>query len=75
MKISEMIKNLQEFMNEHGDLKCWYAIDDEGNAYHPVFYKPSTMYIDKRNYEIITLGDVEEREDDLENYEKLCVVN
>ena len=38
MKISEMIKNLEEFKKEHGDLDCWYATDDEGNGYHTLFY-------------------------------------
>lgn len=33
MKISEMINNLQEFKDEHGDLDCWYSRDDEGNGY------------------------------------------
>ena len=33
MKISQMIKNLQEFMKEHGNLNCWYAVDDEANIY------------------------------------------
>ena len=32
MKVSEMIENLQNFMNENGDLDCWYAKDDEGNS-------------------------------------------
>ena len=44
MKISEMIKNLQEFMAKHGDIECYYAVDDEGNAYHPVYFKPSKYY-------------------------------
>lgn len=32
MKISQMIKNLQSFMSEHGDLDCYYAVDDEGEC-------------------------------------------
>ena len=47
MKVSEMIKNLQEFMEVHGDLECYYAIDDEGNTYHPVYYDPSMYYLDE----------------------------
>ena len=31
MKVSEMIKNLQEFIEKNGDLDCYYAVDDEGN--------------------------------------------
>ena len=40
MKISDMIKNLYAFMDEHGDVDCWYAEDEEGNAYHPVYFDP-----------------------------------
>ena len=29
MKVSEMIKNLQDFMEENGDIDCYYAEDDE----------------------------------------------
>lgn len=36
MKVSEMIKNLQEFMAGHGDIDCYYSEDDEGNGYHEV---------------------------------------
>lgn len=75
MKISEMIKNLQEFMNECGDLDCWYAIDDEGNAYHPVNYEPTMMCVEKYNGEIRTLEDIDWMEDDPEDYDKICVVN
>ena len=42
MKLSEMIKNLQEIKEKHGDLECIYAADEEGNSYSNVFYSPST---------------------------------
>lgn len=60
MKISEMIKNLEEFKAEHGDLDCWYATDDEGNEYHEVYFDPSFRYVNKD-------GDMY-REEDLEEY-------
>ena len=41
MKISEMIKNLEAVMLANGDLECYYAVDDEGNEYHPVYFEPS----------------------------------
>ena len=74
MKISEMIKNLQEFMNEHGDLDCWYAADDEGNGFQPVSYDPSVWYANKYR-ELRTLRDIEEGEEALEDYTKVCLVN
>lgn len=74
MKVSEMIKNLQEFIVENGDIECYYAVDDEGNAYHPVYCKPSKYYVDED-------GEVMQRED-LEYYglhmsdvEPICIVN
>ena len=45
MKVSEMIKNLQEFMEEHGDLDCWYTVDDEYNAVCEVWCEPSLFYV------------------------------
>lgn len=75
MKISEMITNLQEFMKEHGDLECYYAADDEGNAYHPVYYSPSCYYVGK-------YGDIYQEEDILdedpeyiEDLKSVCIVN
>jgi len=42
MLLSEYIKKLQEVEEKHGgNLKVVYSIDDEGNAYHGVFYEPS----------------------------------
>lgn len=75
MKISEMIKNLEEFKAEHGDLDCWYAKDDEGNGYQRVYYDPSFRYIDDE-------GEVYNDEDDLEycdltkeDVTPICIVN
>ena len=75
MKISEMIKNLQEFMTEHGDIECWYAEDDEGNGYKKVYYDPSLYYVNE-------YGDVYHQEDydeadeeDREDLQPICIVN
>jgi hypothetical protein len=75
MKISEMIKNLEEFKAEYGDLDCWYATDDEGNAHHKVYYDPSFRYVDDE-------GTVYSDEEDLEYYDltvedvtPICIIN
>ena len=75
MKISEMIKNLYAFMDEHGDVDCWYAVDNEGNNFCPVYFKPSFMYID--SYEIVyNPEDFEDMQDeDTPLLTKICVVN
>ena len=75
MKISEMIKNLQEFMEEYGDLDCWYSSDDEGNAYHKVYFEPSLLCVDKYNGEIMTPEDAGWMELAPEDYDEICVVN
>ena len=75
MKVSEMIKNLQEFMNEYGDLDCWYCIDDEGNGYHVVNYEPTLMFILKYNGEVISPEDAAWREEDPDSCDEICVVN
>lgn len=78
MKISEMIKNLEEFMAEHGDIDCWYATDDEGNGYHEVYFDPSFRYVNDEG-EMYREEDLEEY---LEDYEltkedvtPVCIVN
>ena len=75
MKVSEMIKNLQEFMEEYGDLDCYYAVDDEGNAYHEVYYDPSFRYIDADGVVYHDKEDLEECEIDIEDVEPICIVN
>ena len=75
MKISEMIKNLYAFMDEHGDLDCWYTEDEEGNGYQPVYFKPSLLYVNeyKNVFQEEYLEDMDEEE--LGELIKICVVN
>ena len=71
MKISEMIKNLQEFMNEHGDMDCYYLTDDEGNDIKEVHYPPSVCYADE-------YGNFYHEDDDEVEFielEAVCLVN
>lgn len=74
MKISEMIKNLQEFMAEHGDIECWYAVDDEGNAYHPVYYTPSLYYANEDGDVYQNLEEFDP-DDYVEDMKQICIVN
>ena len=75
MKISEMITNLQEFMEEHGDIECWYAVDDEGNAYHPVYFGPSCYYVNKYG-EMYQWDDIKDEDpEDIEDLKAVCIVN
>ena len=74
MKISEMIKNLQEFKAEHGDLEVWYAVDDEGNDYHPVYYTPIMYYANEDGDVYQNLEDFDP-EDYVEDMRRICIVN
>ena len=81
MKVSEMIKNLQEFMEENGDIDCYYAVDDEGNGYKEVYYEPTLMYVDEDGgaYSIESID--EDRKDgyltdeEFAEFKKVCIVN
>jgi hypothetical protein len=75
MKISEMIKNLQEFKKKYGDLECWYVTDDEGNEYHEVYYDPSFRYVDDEGTVYNDKEDLEECEVDIEDVKPICLVN
>lgn len=74
MKISEMIKGLQDFMADFGDIDCYYAVDDEGNAYRPVNYTPSHYYVDEDG-EVMQLEDIEYYERDIAEFKSVCIVN
>lgn len=75
MKISEMIKNLQEVIEEHGDIEVWYAVDDEGNAYHPIYFKPSVYYVNQYG-EVFHEEDLEDEDpNDIAELKHICIVN
>ena len=78
MKISDMIKNLYAFMDEHGDVECWYAEDDEGNGFRPVYFEPSLRYVneDEETFQEEDLEDMDKEDrEDIGELTKICVVN
>lgn len=75
MKISEMIKNLEAVMLANGDIECWYAMDEEGNGFYPIYFEPSVYYLNR-------YGDVFQEEDlqhedpeDIAELKHICIVN
>ena len=72
MKLSEMIRNLRVFMFEHGDIDCWYAVDDEGNNYQQVYYEPTLYYVDEDG-DIYSQDEVDD--EDMDDLTPVCVVN
>ena len=41
MRLEDHIANLQKVLKEHGNLNVIYAIDEEGNDYNYVEFKPT----------------------------------
>jgi hypothetical protein len=75
MRISEMIKNLEAVMASQGDLECYYAVDDEGNAYHPIFFEPSVFYVNKYG-DIFQEEDIKDEDpEDIAELKRICIVN
>ena len=75
MKISEMIKNLEKFKKEYGDLDCWYSEDDEGNAYHQVYFEPSVYWVDSDGEVYSNVEDLEEYDLTMKDVLPICVIN
>ncbi|MFA5625801.1 MAG: hypothetical protein WC966_12255 [Bradymonadales bacterium] len=88
MKLSEYIKGLQEVFEEHGDMDCYYSVDDEGNAYQQVNYNGEIRYLkpeEQDEYQVENLYDEEGLEDlqeyceyddeDIKKLIKVCLVN
>ena len=75
MKISEMIKNLEVVMAANGDIEVWYAVDDEGNAYHPVYFEPTVYWMNKYG-DMFNEKDLEDEDpEDIAELTQICIVN
>ena len=77
MKLKEYIAGLQNVLDEHGDLECYYAKDAEGNGYEKVSYAGTVFYTSVLEYRMDNLYvTAEECEDDSDNEGiAICVVN
>lgn len=75
MKVSEMIKNLEEFKSKYGDLDCWYVTDDEGNGYGEVYYNPSMYWVDADGEVYSNTKDLEEYDLTEEDVTPICIIN
>jgi len=54
MKLSTYIRQLQSIAKLHGnDLEVIYAIDEEGNAFHPVHYAPAAGIYKKDDHQFL----------------------
>lgn len=78
MKLSQYIEELQKVLKENGDLRCYYAMDDEGNGYQEVVFSPGMCYTDECGQHTIscmyTTGEMEEYDGD-GKLEPICMVN
>ncbi len=57
VKISRLIKNLQNILEEHGDLSCVYAIDEEGNGFDLIYWDPSLGMFNERQRDYLSLDE------------------
>jgi len=75
MKLSEYINNLQSFLEENGDMECYYAKDAEGNGYCTLSYSGTLMFAQELEYyaDLISTEDAEEYDD--QELTRVCVVN
>ena len=46
-KLSELIRELKQIKDKHGDLPLCHSSDDEGNSFHDVLYSPPPMKMKK----------------------------
>lgn len=77
--LNEYIESLQKIVEEEperGECIVVYAIDDEGNGYHPIHFSPSVLFAESplTNYvEIVSEEGVDEEES--ENHVKVICIN
>lgn len=75
MKISDMIKNLEELKEKHGDLECWYAKDSGRNGYSRINYEPSLYYLSKHCEIFYSKEDLDYCDVRVKDVTPICVVN
>ena len=72
--ISELIRYLTDLMEEHGDLDCCYAADDEGNNYDPVHFTPAVVFLNDEN-ELVHPADLDPEAPLPEGVQAYCCIN
>ena len=65
MNLSEHINYCQNILEKHGDIKCIYSSDDEGNSYSDSVFVPSVgVYVGSRDGDYCTEENWDERQED-----------
>ncbi len=67
-KILDIIKDLTKVFEKHGNLDLVYAIDDEGNAFHKVYWTPTLGFWTK--YGVGEFVSEDDKEDWPEEYKQ-----
>jgi hypothetical protein len=57
-KLSELIRELKEIKDKHGDLPLCHSSDDEGNSYHEVLFSPTPMNMKKTKHNLEFISDM-----------------
>lgn len=61
--LNEYIHGLQTFVEDNpgaGEMRVYYASDDEGNSHHPIYWEPSMGRYHKKEQELETHVEPEE---------------
>jgi hypothetical protein len=80
IKLSQHIRACQRLLDIHGDMDIVYSIDDEGNAFHKVWWGPSLGYWNEKWNEYLSEEHFEEELKDIEHssredYEQVVCIN
>lgn len=73
MLLSEYIENLKSVLEENGDLKVVYAVDEEGNAFNEVCFAPSVGHYDYSDSQFTTTDNFGEDEDIDYEINSVCI--
>lgn len=71
MKLKDYVKKLQELAEKLPDLEVVYAVDEEGNAFHPVLWEPSLGHYIDEDSGFVPIDDIEDPEEEIVN--AVCV--
>ena len=61
--IESMIDHLTKIKEAHGNLPLVYAIDEEGNAFHGVYFSPTLGHFNEEDHEFATEDNIKEEPD------------
>jgi hypothetical protein len=62
-KVSDLIKDLEEILKQHGDLPLVSSSDDEGNSFRYVYYSPTYGFFNEKDREFVSKKSKDEEDE------------